>query len=300
MITGIHILLTYRCTNECDHCFVFGSPQAEGTFTLAQVRTLIEEAEKIGSVKMIFFEGGEAFLFYPLLLEGVRLAREAGFQAGIVTNAYFAATVEDALLWLRPLADLGLAALSISDDALHGDGASGPPKHALEAARQLKIGAGTISIEGPSVKVPAERKKGEPIVGGGVMFKGRAAEKLTAGLPTIYWREFTECPHEDLANPSRVHVDAFGWVHLCQGLCMGNAWETPLSDLIRGYDVKRHPVAAPLSAGGPARLAADLAAEPEGGFVDACHLCYATRKRLLDRFPECLAPRRLYGETLSD
>ena len=33
MITGIHILLSYACTNQCDHCFVFSSPQAKGTFT---------------------------------------------------------------------------------------------------------------------------------------------------------------------------------------------------------------------------------------------------------------------------
>jgi len=128
-----------------------------------------------------------------------------------------------------------------------------------------------------------------------VMFKGRAAEKLTEGLPRVDWREFTECPHEDLANPGRVHVDAFGWVHLCQGICMGNAWETPLSELVRDYDVARNPVAAAITAGGPAGLATQMRVEPAEGFVDACHLCYATRKRLLDRFPDCLAPRRLYG-----
>jgi len=29
--------------------------------------------------------------------------------------------------------------------------------------------------------------------------------------------------------------------------------------------------------------------------VDACHLCYRTRQALLERFPEYLAPRQVYG-----
>ena len=36
----------------------------------------------------------------------------------------------------------------------------------------------------------------------------RAAEKLAAGLPVRPRAEFTGCPHEDLAEPERVHVDA--------------------------------------------------------------------------------------------
>jgi MoaA/NifB/PqqE/SkfB family radical SAM enzyme len=36
-LTGLHVLLTYRCTFECDHCFVWGSPNQAGTFTLADI-----------------------------------------------------------------------------------------------------------------------------------------------------------------------------------------------------------------------------------------------------------------------
>lgn len=272
-----------------------GSPTAKGTFTLAQIRKVLADAQKIGTVEMVFFEGGEAFLFYPLLVEGVRRAREAGFRVGIVTNAYFATSVEDSVLWLRPLAELGLTALSISDDDFHGRGDESPAKKALAAAELLGISAGSICIAPPSIEVRTNREKGEPIVSGGVMFKGRAAEKLTAGLPTVDWQEFAECPHEDFADPSRVHIDAFGFVHLCQGICMGNAWEKPLSEMIRDYEVALHPIAGPIASGGPAALAAEMGLHPQAGFVDACHLCYAIRKALLDRYPEYLAPPQLYG-----
>jgi hypothetical protein len=295
MLTGIHILLTYRCTYECDHCFVFGSPRAEGTFTLAQIRSLIEEAKAIGTVDTIYFEGGEPFLFHPLLVAGAKLTRDAGFKFGVVTNGYYGTTVEDATLWLRPLAELGLAMLSVSDDAFHTRDEDSPAKRTLRAAEELGIPAGAICIEPPCARPEAKRKKGEPVVGGGVMFKGRAAENLTAGLPRVPWTEFTECPHEDLASPGRVHVDAFGWVHLCQGVCMGNAWKTPLSQLVRTYDGRSHPIAGPLLAGGPAELARATGFAPEAGYVDACHLCYCVRKSARERFAGALEPPRLYG-----
>ena len=64
-LTGIHFLLSYRCTDECDHCFVWGSPAARGTFTLAQIRDVLRQGQKLGTVDMVYFEGGEPFLFYP-------------------------------------------------------------------------------------------------------------------------------------------------------------------------------------------------------------------------------------------
>jgi Predicted Fe-S oxidoreductases len=75
MLTGIHFLLTYKCLYECEHCFVYGSPRAKGTFTLAKVKAVLQEARKTGTVQTVFFEGGEPFLYYPLLLEAVRIAR---------------------------------------------------------------------------------------------------------------------------------------------------------------------------------------------------------------------------------
>ena len=33
VLDGIHFLVTYRCTYACDHCFVWSSPDAEGTMT---------------------------------------------------------------------------------------------------------------------------------------------------------------------------------------------------------------------------------------------------------------------------
>ncbi len=298
MLTGIHFLLTYMCNSECDHCFVYGSPSAKGTFTLDQVKEVFNEIAKIGTIEWVYFEGGEPFLFYPVMVEGIRIARDAGFKTGIVTNSYWATSKEDAEFWLKPLADLGVSDLSLSDDSFHyEEGKENPTRHALAAAEKLGIPVGVICIDRPTVEISGDsgRTKGEPVVSGDVMFKGRAAEKLTGGLPTRHWQEFTECPYEDLRNPKRVHLDSYGNVHLCQGLITGNMWQTPLSKLIKSYDWKLHPICKPLALGGPALLAKEYGFKHDEGYVDACHLCYQSRLALLDRFPKYLAPRWVYG-----
>ena len=70
-LTGVHLLLSYACTFECDHCFVWSSPRQEGTMTLDTVRTILEQSKRMGSVEWIYFEGGEPFLYYAALLKSV-------------------------------------------------------------------------------------------------------------------------------------------------------------------------------------------------------------------------------------
>ena len=298
MLTGVHLLLSYKCDSECDHCFVYSGPQAKGTFTLAQVKEALNQAAEIGTVKSVYFEGGEPFLFYPLMLEGVRIARNMGFKIGVVTNAYWATSQDDAQLWLRPLLDLGISDLSISDDAFHHEGKEmSSARRALDAARKLGLPCGSISIEQPRVEQGASdgQSRGKPVIAGGAVLRGRAVDKLVAGLPSRPWQEFTECPHEDLADPARAHLDSYGNVHLCQGLSMGNMWQMPLSQMLRSYAAERHPICGPLLQGGPARLVAEYDLKHEDEYVDACHLCYLARRTLLDRFPQYLAPRQVYG-----
>jgi len=298
MLTGIHFLLTYKCDLECDHCFVYSSPQAKGTFTLDQMKKVFDDLGKIETIEWIYFEGGEPFLFYPLMYEGTKVAHDIGFKTGIVTNAYWATSEEDAELWLKPFRDLGVSDVSISDDALHyEDKEASPAKHALNAARKLGMPCGSICIDKPTVEegVDKEQAKGKPVIGGGAMFRGRAVEKLIAGLPRRPWEEFTECPYEDIKNPGRVHLDAYGNIHICQGLSMGNMWDVPLSKIVEQYNADSHPICGPLVNGGPARLAKEYDVQHEDEYVDACHMCYLIRLALLDRFPQYLAPRLVYG-----
>ncbi len=163
----------------------------------------------------------------------------------------------------------------------------------VRAAAELGVSSGAICIDEPTVEFGVE--KGEPVIAGGAVLRGRAVEKLTEGLPTRPWEEFDECTREELRDPGRVHLDAFGHVHLCQGLSMGNMWETPLSRLVEGYDADAHPICGPLLRGGPAELVRAYDLDLRGEYVDECHLCFLARKALIDKFPEYLAPRQVYG-----
>lgn len=295
-LNGVHFLLSYQCTYECDHCFLWSSPRAGGTMTIADVRDVLEQARDLGTVEWVYFEGGEPFLFYPLLVESLTEATRMGFKTGVVSNCYWATSAEDAELWLRPLADLGVADLSLSADSFHqGEETAEGPTWAVEAAHRLGLTERVITIEPPG-ECRRVNERGEPVVGGSVRFRGRAAVNLIDGMPTRPWRELDECPDEDLVEPGRVHVDAFGSVHLCQGLLIGNLNTASLAEIVAAYDPEAHPVLGPLLEGGPAELARHFDVPIETGYVDPCHLCYEVRSALRGRFPDQLAPAQVYGQ----
>ncbi len=297
----LHLLLTYSCTEECDHCFVWGSPQQSGVMTLEQVRRIFDQGQALGSVESISFEGGEPFLYYGALLEGVREARARGWKADAVTNAYWATSPEDALVWLRLLIEAGLGGVLLSEDAYHGSDDHSLAANAAAAADQLGIGSGTIAIREAASSVGAPSSaKGEAIKGGAVRFRGRAVSRLAPGLPQRPWRELVTCPHEELVSPIRVHVDPLGYVHICQGVVMGNLFRTPLSEMLTAYVPQRHPVCGPLLSGGPAALAYAYDLPHADSYVDECHMCYEMRDHLREKLPEYLAPAQMYGVPSGD
>ncbi len=105
-LTGLHLLLTLQCTLECDHCFVWGSPKQTAAMTWPDIQRILREAVDAGGIQWIHFEGGEPFLHPDLLLAGVREASRLGFQAGIVTNCFWATDLEAARNTLRPFAGI--------------------------------------------------------------------------------------------------------------------------------------------------------------------------------------------------
>jgi hypothetical protein len=296
-LSGLHLLLTYQCTFECDHCFVWGSPFQNGVMTLKDIREILRQAQETGTITSIYFEGGEPFLYYQVLVQAIREAVGQGFQVGIVTNSYWATSPEDAQEWLRPLAGL-VSDLTVSSDLYHySQEHSQQAENARLAAEALGIPLSTISVAQPETVNAAEAVGQLPLGGSAVMYRGRAAEELICRAKRYPWEEFTACPHEDLREPGRVHLDPFGNLHICQGISLGNLFRTPLKTICEAYDPEAHPVTGPLLRGGPAELARMHGLAPVHGalYADACHLCYATRRALRSRFPEVLVPEGMYG-----
>jgi MoaA/NifB/PqqE/SkfB family radical SAM enzyme len=263
---------------------------------LANLREILRQAETLGTVKTIYFEGGEPFLYYPIMLKGIKEAVRSGFAVGVVSNSYWATEVEDAVEWLQPVAGL-IRDLSVSSDLYHWDEKlSQQVKNAQEAASALGIPSDVLSIAQPEER-EAPRATGQlPPGESAVMYQGRAAKKLAPRAPHHPWQTFTECPHEDLREPGRVHVDPLGHVHMCHGISLGNMLHTPLAEICEAYDPDAHAVTGPLLAGGPAELARRYGVSQEEGYADACHMCYETRLALRQHFPEILTPGQMYGE----
>jgi MoaA/NifB/PqqE/SkfB family radical SAM enzyme len=296
-LSGLHLLLTYECNYECDHCFVWGGPSQTGTMTVGTIKNILGQAEALGTVEWIYFEGGEAFLYYDLLAAGVLLAKESGFNVGIVTNAYWATSDSEAIDWLRPMVGM-IDDFSISSDAFHG-GYESPehPEIARRAAKRLRIPVEFISVAHPEA-VDVTGAAGQlPAGESAVLYRGRAAEVLASRVEAKPWEQFVVCPWEDLRAPERIHVDPFGNLHICQGISIGNLLKRSLKEIMRDYDADDHPIVGPLVAGGPAEIVRRYDLPHQDGYADHCHLCYKSRCALRERFPNVLTPDQMYGTT---
>jgi len=283
---------------ECDHCFVWSSPEAEGTFRLEQVRNVLKEAKKLKTVDYISIEGGEPFLYYPVMVKAVEEAVDLGFHVEILSNCYWATCYEDAVEWLIPIAEAKNVELTLSSDLYHGDSwVIREVENAVRAAKTLGIKTGILAVKCPHADVPCPSQiEGVKVDLWELMYKGRAFSKLTEKASKKPWREFTKCPYEDFTKQERVHIDPFGYVHVCQGISIGNAWQKPFSKIIEEFNPYENPILEPLIRGGPVALVEKFNLPHDEFYADACHLCYAARLLLRNRYPEILTPNQMYGE----
>lgn len=88
---GIIFNLTYDCSLRCPHCFYYPQPTSRGALTVERLREIIESMQDTAPVREVHYTGGEPFLYYDLLVEGVALARELGARRiTCSTNCYWA------------------------------------------------------------------------------------------------------------------------------------------------------------------------------------------------------------------
>jgi hypothetical protein len=288
-LTGLHLLLTYQCTFECDHCFVWGSPFQSGVMTLDQILSILDQGLELGTVEWIYFEGGEPFLYYPVLVEAMHAANQRGFKVGLVTNAYWATSLEDAYLWLYPFKGF-VSDLSVSSDVFHtSDNMKYLALNAQQAAADLGIPYDVLRV------AASDASTDEVAEGSTLMYRGRATQKLAKEAIHHNWRQFDSCPYENLTDPGRVHIGALGNIHICQGILMGNVFETSLADIVGSYHPEKHPIVGPILSGGPVELVQKYELPHAEAYADACHLCYLARQSLRTRYPDVLGPDQVYG-----
>jgi MoaA/NifB/PqqE/SkfB family radical SAM enzyme len=296
-LKGVHLLLGYKCDSECDHCFAWGSPKARGTFRIEQIMNILNEAKKLESVKYVSVEGGEPFLYYPIMVRAVEEAVKLGFRVEVLSNCYWATCPKDAEEWLLPMVKAGNVELSLSSDLYHGESWEiEEVRNATKAAKTLGLKVDILTVKHPNEETTIKEIEGAKVGLSELMYKGRAATKLTEKASKKPWSEFTKCPYENLTSPERVHVDPLGHVHVCQGISIGNAWQKPFYRIISEYKPEENAILEPLIRRGPVALVEKFALPHDEYYADACHLCFSVRCALRSKYPEILAPDQMYGE----
>jgi len=142
--TRLAFTLTPRCNLHCRHCLADASPAwssnaaLELDMPLRDLQRWIDEVASSQKVHTISFTGGEPFLVYDNLVDGVSRAAQRGLATTVLTNAYWASSIKRARAYLSPLQALGT--LKISTDEFHQEFVPlAWVKSATQAATELGI-----------------------------------------------------------------------------------------------------------------------------------------------------------------
>ncbi|URZ18668.1 radical SAM protein [Clostridium felsineum] len=112
--SNIAILGTFKCSAACQECCFECSPNLSQELSLHEIKSFINQATKINTVKFIVWSGGECFLLGKKLLDGISYAYEHNLVSRCVTNGFWASSLDEAKLILEPMAKSGLKELSLS------------------------------------------------------------------------------------------------------------------------------------------------------------------------------------------
>ncbi len=304
-VQGLHLLLTYKCTAHCRHCFLNAAPNRGEVYTEELAQKVVDEASEIATIDHLFIEGGEPFLYPELMSFVIGSATKRGLWVGALTNGFWAFSQSKAREILRPLVAAGLKSLSISTDAWHEEFVPiDRVKMAVDAAQALGLDVDVMVCRGDPANSGLEDEvqrieaslASAPVLSGGVAARGRGSSAANLD-ETQDWKQLTDCS-ESLRDPSRVHIGPGGEIHLCQGLLIGESMEEKrIKNIFDGYRPKRNPLISNLIEGGPAALARfawRYGWRPRSSYADGCQLCFEVRSLLRERFPLFLGPAVVY------
>ncbi|HWM54330.1 MAG TPA: radical SAM protein [Solirubrobacterales bacterium] len=109
---------TYRCTAACKHCGTLSSPKEDTWLPVDDMLRAIDEAASAG-YGLVVFTGGEPTLAGEHLLLGIRRAASHGVVVRMVTNGWWAESVEAAGEAMRTWVEAGLNELNVSTGDQH-------------------------------------------------------------------------------------------------------------------------------------------------------------------------------------
>jgi hypothetical protein len=320
--TDLGIILSYRCQCACKHCLYNCGPLWSDWMSREALREALLATRTWSHPLQVHFTGGEPFLNFPLLLDGVLMASHLGVPCYVETNAGWCLRGQDVAQKLTALRDAGLGAVLISCSPFHAESIPlartllaiekaaevfGHQRvmtymsHCVDQIRQFSVHE-TVPLGRYTERLglPAARRllwDGYSIIPAGR--SGYHLGHLTAKRPASAFRE-QNCRLEIL-HAHHSHFDLYGnyisW--FCGGLSVGPWRELPR--VLTDYEAGNFPpIIDTLIASGPYGLL-QRASKLEGyqelpdGYAGKCHLCVDVRRHLADSrdIPE-LQPRQFY------
>ena len=254
--------------------------------------------KKLGlSGRDLHFGGGEPFFDYKHLIQCFEVAREEGMLplGKLETNGFWCKSEGMARERLTEIKGFGVLELVLSSDAFHQEFV---PVETVQ--RAYRIGREILGEK--AVRVNIQDFLDDPIdmmkltvkekmdVFREVLQKhswrlvGRAAKTLAHLVKKHPKETFAKdrCAWKLLGKRS-IHIDPYGNVFpsICSGIILGNAKKKPLSEILRTFESREHPMLKTLAERGPLPLLEEAIRhgfqEDGEGYVSKCHLCFAVR-----------------------
>ncbi|MCC6021074.1 MAG: radical SAM protein [Thermoproteaceae archaeon] len=120
-VTALGLLYTYKCNFSCSHCSIGAGPHHSEVLPTEYIEKVIREASEIATIQVIAITGREPTLLPKHLELAIKTAHDYGFTVRLITNAWWAGTLERARASVRKWASLGLEELNVSYDDFHAE-----------------------------------------------------------------------------------------------------------------------------------------------------------------------------------
>lgn len=318
-LTYLTLIITYQCSSRCGHCCIGAGPEHRTWMSAEEAGSYISGVTKHGEINWMTLIGGEALLDLDRTIEIGKVALAHGIpRVEIDTNGSWGTDLETARSAIECMLGAGLSLGAISIDAFHQSHVN-PENvlHLFRAARELGVelqgSCAVIESGPPNNRYDRETARlvqwfkgcGFPVNSFPVVFHGRASNLASyhTGPRTIPKDKCSGVYFfntSDWRKPGGVEIDVFGSVMLEHGICIGNAKEESITEILDRYDAETHPIISVLLEEGPIGLtrlpdAADFVLR-EDGYVDKCHLCQEIRTHLRPHFPGILCPDNFYPD----
>jgi MoaA/NifB/PqqE/SkfB family radical SAM enzyme len=303
-VKRLEFVLTEKCNSRCDHCQGAHSPERQGVMKTRDGVRYLEETISVAELSSFMIFGGESMLYSERTIQLFQRASDLEIPTiELITNGYWGKNPEKARYLATKLKEAGVTDVLVSVDSFHLPHIPlEAPTNAARVCKEagLRVCWNVAVLGGIEASNKYDKRTREVIQFlepldieahyNEIWPHGRALNNLHEYFPRKSLEG--ECPEKytTLVNPNCISMDPAGWASICWDMTIGNAKETPLTNLITNYDWKRHPVIKTLVKKGPLGLlnlpeskGFDFRAER---YIDKCHLCCDVRRFLQKTYPE--------------